>query len=83
MGAEGLFHYGSDDVLSRYEFAGLIAEVFDLDAAYIHKTTTSKLKQKALRPMNSSLNVSKIIRETGVQTYTTDYCLSQIKRLQH
>lgn len=83
MGAEGLFHYGSDDVLSRFEFAHLIAEVFDLDANYIHKTTTSNLNQNAPRPKNSSLNVSKIIRETGVQTYTTDYCLNQIKRLQY
>ena len=81
MKTKGLFHYGSDDKKSRFDFAKLIARTFDLDEKLINPITTKELKQKAKRPLKSDLNPSKIIREVGVQTYTLDYSLEQIKRI--
>ena len=81
MKARGLYHYGCDDLYTRLEFAKLIAKTFDLDLNLIQKTTTASLNQKAQRPLNSYLNPSKITREIGVQTYTLDYCMEQIKRI--
>jgi len=81
MNARGIYHYGCDDKYSRLEFAKLIANTFNLDKNLIQKTTTKMLNQKARRPLNSYLNPSKITREIGAQTYTLDYCMEQIKRI--
>ena len=59
----------------------LIAIPFGFDTNLINPTISKDLNQLALRPHNSYLNISKIIREVGVQTYTLDYCLLQLKRL--
>ncbi len=64
-----------------FQFAKLIAKTFNLNENLIHPITTKDLKQKAKRPLNSYLNSSKIVREVGVQTYTLEYCLEQIKRI--
>ena len=81
MKAQGLYHYGSDDKFSRLDFAKLIAKTFNLSTELIHPIKTKDLNQKAKRPLNSYLNSSKIVNEIGVQTFTLDYCLDQIKRL--
>ena len=81
MKSKGLFHYGSDDKKSRFDFAKLIARTFNFDENLINPITTKELNQKAKRPFKSDLNLSKIIREVGVQTYTLDYSLEQIKRM--
>jgi len=57
----GLFHVSGTERISRYNFATKIAEVFDLDASFIEKITTSELKQIAPRPMNSSFIVDKLV----------------------
>ena len=79
--SKGIFHYGSDDIKSRYEFAKLIAKIFKFEKKLINPITTEKLNQNAERPLKSDLNISKIIRQVGVQTYTLDYCIEQIRRI--
>jgi len=56
----GIFHCAGSERISRYEFAMKIAYVFGLDKGLIKKTTSDKLNWKASRPMDSSLDVSKI-----------------------
>ncbi len=63
--AYGLFHVSGPDILSRYDFAQMIAEVFDLDNSLIERIKTKDLKQKAPRPMNSSFRIYKLINYTG------------------
>ena len=56
--AEGIFHTAGDCSLSRYEMALRTAEIFNFDLALIQPF--SNLKQKAIRPKNASLDISKL-----------------------
>ena len=86
LNTEGIYHYGSDDFLSRYEFAIIIAEVFGFDKSLILPIDTKSLFKKvksytAKRPMNSGLKVDKIERELNISTYTSEYSLKKIKAI--
>ena len=78
---QGLLHIGSNDVISRYEFAVLIAKVFNFDEKLITKIKTSDLNQDAIRPMNSSLNNSKIKDVLDLKLSNTNFYLNKIKNL--
>jgi dTDP-4-dehydrorhamnose reductase len=58
----GIFHVTGSQSLTPYEAAFLIAEKFDLDASFIAKTTRDEyFSGKAKRPLNVSMNNTKII----------------------
>ena len=78
---QGLLHIGSNDVISRFEFAVLIAKVFNFDEKLITKIKTSDLNQDAIRPMNSSLNNSKIKDVLDLKLSNTNFYLNKIKNL--
>jgi dTDP-4-dehydrorhamnose reductase len=63
----GLFHIGSNTFCSRYDFAYLIAEVFNLDKNNIHPISTESLKQKAKRPLKSGLISKKLLLKLGIE----------------
>ena len=84
MDFEGILHIGSDDYMSRYEFALDIAKVFGFDSALIRKIDTDSLTQKvksyiAKRPLHSGLIVSKIEKELNISSYSTNYNLKLLK----
>ena len=86
LNTEGIYHYGSDDYLSRYEFAIIIAEVFGFDKSLILPIDTKLLFKKvksytAERPVNSGLKVDKIERELNIATYSSEYSLKKIKAI--
>lgn len=56
----GLYNVVGSEAISRFGFAKKIAKVFELDSELILEIDSSKLLQKAKRPKNSSLNISKI-----------------------
>jgi dTDP-4-dehydrorhamnose reductase len=58
--ASGIYHTAGGERISRYEFARKIASFYGLDDGLIEPIATEALKQKAKRPMDSSLDVSKI-----------------------
>ena len=58
--ARGLFHVAGREAISRYDFAMKVCEVFGLDKGLVKPVTTEELKQKAVRPANSSMDVSKV-----------------------
>ncbi len=78
---QGLLHIGSNDSISRYDFAILVAKVFNFDDKLITKIKTSDLNQNASRPMNSSLNNTKIKDVLDLKLSNTDYYLNKIKNL--
>ena len=83
---EGIYHYGSDDFLSRYEFAIIIAKVFGFDKSLISPIDTKSLFKKvksytAKRPMHSGLKVDKIESELNISTYASEYSLKKIKTI--
>jgi dTDP-4-dehydrorhamnose reductase len=58
--ASGTYHTAGSERISRYEFARKIASFYGLDNGLIEPVTTEAMKQKAKRPRDSSLDVSKI-----------------------
>jgi dTDP-4-dehydrorhamnose reductase len=58
--ASGTFHTAGGERISRYGFARKIASFYGLDEGLIKPVTSEGLKQKARRPMDSSLDVSKV-----------------------
>ena len=84
LNIEGIYHYGSDDYLSRYEFAVAIAKYFKLNDRLINTITTEQLTLNipsyvAPRPMHSGLKTFKIEDEIGLTSYSTNYSLSKLK----
>jgi len=74
----GICHYGSEDVISRYDFAMKVCEIFNLDSSKIIPINSSELNQLALRPKKTSLNCKKIVEDLNIELYTTDYSLNRI-----
>jgi len=84
MDFEGILHIGSDDYVSRSEFAMKIAKVFELDAGLITKIDTDSLTEKvksyiAKRPRHSGLAINKIEKELNISSYSTNYNLKLLK----
>jgi len=84
LNTEGIYHYGSDNYLSRYEFSMKIANIFELDNSLITSIDTERLTQDipsyiAKRPMHSGLNTFKIENEIGLTVYSADYSLTILK----
>ena len=74
----GVSHYGSEDVLSRYEFAIKVCNIFGFDSGKVLAIKSDELNQIALRPKKSSLNCSKIVQDLNIDLYPTDYSLNRI-----
>ena len=64
--ASGLYHYGSAEVLNRYDFARLIANIYNLDENLIKPIMTQELNQLAKRPLKSGLKTNKIERDFAI-----------------
>ncbi|MDK2876587.1 MAG: dTDP-4-dehydrorhamnose reductase [Archaeoglobaceae archaeon] len=60
---KGIYHLAGASAVSRYNFARLIAKEFDLNAELIEPATSDKINWIAKRPRNTSLNVSKALKE--------------------
>ncbi len=74
----GIFHTAGNNRISRYDFTELIAEAFDLNKKLINPTTSSEFIQKAPRPQDSSLDVSKVEKELGMKMET---CAESLTRM--
>ena len=74
----GVSHYGSEDVLSRYDFALKVCKIFGFDPGKVLAIKSDELNQIALRPKKSSLNCNKIAQDLNIDLYPTDYSLDRI-----
>lgn len=61
--ARGIYHTAGDGALSRYEMAIKCAEIFNYDKNLI--TPVEYIEQKAIRPKNAGLDISKLKRLIG------------------
>ena len=75
----GLYHYGGADYLNRYNFAIMIADIFDLDKSLIMPISTAELKQPAKRPIKGGLRTNKIEHALNIKSNKLVDCLMQIK----
>jgi dTDP-4-dehydrorhamnose reductase len=78
-GKRETFHAGGSERINRYDFAFKIAKAMDLDPSPIAPITTDKLDLKAERPMDGSLDVSKIARVLGHKMLNIDKGLAIVK----
>ena len=60
-GLFGLWHVAGPEVLDRYVFAVMICKEFGLDASRLTAVTTAALGQKARRPLDGGLKVTKAL----------------------
>lgn len=56
---KGILHLASNDVISKYEFAMKVANIFNFDENLITKGTSNDVKLIASRPKNTSLSNKK------------------------
>lgn len=76
----GVFHVSGFETVSRYEFAGQIAEVFGLDASLIAPIKSDELNQTAKRPKNSSFICLNAQMKLGITMPSVKDSLSRLKR---
>ncbi len=75
----GLYNYGGADYLNRFEFAQIIADIFNLDKTLISSISTNNLNQTAPRPLKGGLKTGKIEKEFGIKCVELKYSLNMIK----
>jgi dTDP-4-dehydrorhamnose reductase len=63
--ATGIFNISSNELLSIFEIAQQIAEVFDLHKELIKPISTATLNQRAARPPKTGFDLSKTQQELG------------------
>jgi dTDP-4-dehydrorhamnose reductase len=66
QGRRGTYHAASMDAVSKYDFARLIADIFELDGRLIDRASMKDAPARAQRPMNTALNGTKLREETGL-----------------
>ena len=73
LDVKGVFHFGTHDVLSRYDFAHKIAKTFSLNQELIKPISSSDLIQPAKRPRKTNLICSKIkhMLDVDLETLTS------------
>ena len=77
----GIYHFGSSDYISRFDFAILIADIFQFDPSLISPILTKDLKQLAPRPRHSGLKTDKICQELNIVLPSVEECLKRIKKI--
>ncbi len=76
---KGLYNYGGADYLNRFEFAKIIADIFNLDKALISPISTNSLNQAASRPLMGGLKTEKIEKDYNIQCIDLQTILNMIK----
>lgn len=67
----GIFNIAGPDIISRYDFAMILCDVFKFDKRMISKIKTKDLQQAAQRPLNSGLTTYKAESQMGFKTMDT------------
>lgn len=75
----GIYHLAGATRISRYDFARLMADVFDLDSSLIIPSRMADLKWDAKRPMDSSLATSKANRALMEKPLSVEVALKTLK----
>jgi dTDP-4-dehydrorhamnose reductase len=79
LNRSGIYNIAGRDILNRYEFALVLARVFDFDAGLITPIKTSILHQPAARPLKSGLVTLKAEVELGYRPSTAEQGLLVLK----
>jgi dTDP-4-dehydrorhamnose reductase len=83
LGKAGTFHVGGKDVVNRYDFAKLVAEVFGLDASLLHPVDSRFFPAIAPRPKNTSFVTERMQSELGMEPLSLRQGLERMRSLPH
>lgn len=72
LNRSGIYNIAGRDIVNRYEFALILARVFDFDPGLITPIKTSMLHQPAVRPLKSGLVTLKAEVELGYKPSTAE-----------
>lgn len=72
---EGFFHLSGSTKISRFEFAKMIATQLNLDSSLLNPVKIDTMPWKANRPIDSSLDISKINTILKIKPYTIKHSL--------
>ena len=75
----GVFNISSNELLSIYEIAQQVAEVFGLDKSLIKPISTATLNQTAKRPPKTGFDLTKTNKELGFYPKTFREDLQRFK----
>ena len=75
----GVYHLAGASRISRLDFAYKLAEVFNFDKSFIHSVKMNQLKWVAKRPRDSSLDVSKALKELKEKPLAIEDALKILK----
>ncbi len=64
---EGVYHVGSTESISKYNFLKKVAKVFCLDDKLIHETQYQSFDNKPLRPLNTTLNIDQMKSKLNIE----------------
>src|SRR3989344_753880 len=78
---KGVFNVAGREVCSRFQFGNDIAEVFGLDKSLIIPTKFSENKSMATRPLNPTLDVSKVSKTLKEDMPNIKDGVAEMKRL--
>lgn len=74
----GIYHLSGREVMSVYDFAQTIAQVFDLDASLIHPTDRTEFQQTAERPLKTGFIILKAETELGYKPRSVEHALRHL-----
>ena len=80
-GAGGVFHLGSRNCVSKYEFGLKLAELYGLDGSSIQPVTVESVGLIAPRPKRLCLEVQKVERELQVELPSLERGLDRMEAL--
>ncbi len=75
----GVFHVSGRELVSIYEFANTVADVFELDASLIKPVDRSSFTQKAVRPPRTGFIILKSETELGYKPRTLREALAHLR----
>jgi len=78
MDVTGVYHTAGDERISRFDFARKIAEAFGFDKSMIKPIKTEQLNQIARRPVDASLDISKV-KSLGINFSNIKAALEKLK----
>jgi dTDP-4-dehydrorhamnose reductase len=79
-GKRGIYNVVGATLISRLDFAFLIARIFGLNKELITSVKTEYLKRKAKRPLNGGLKIEKTEKELSIKVPSTEESLLEMKK---
>jgi dTDP-4-dehydrorhamnose reductase len=77
---DGIFNIASSDVISKFEFAKKVCEIFEYNSDLIIESNSDFFKSRSKRPKYLALDATKSINLTGIMNLSTNDMLVELKR---